>query len=90
MIDATVRLLPGVLGNEESAVEESFSDGLLEHPQYTRPSVWQGRKSPEVLSSGHHGKIAAWRKAQSETITKERREDLWRAYCLMNGIDPDE
>ena len=77
MIDATVRLLPGVLGNAESAVEESFSSGLLEHPQYTRPAEWQGRAIPEVLLSGNHAKIAAWRRAMSEKLTQERRPDLW-------------
>ncbi|QFT79212.1 tRNA (guanine-N(1)-)-methyltransferase [Roseovarius sp. THAF27] len=79
MIDATVRLLPGVLGNEASTEEESFSDGLLEHPQYTRPAEWQGRKIPDVLMSGHHGEIAKWRKAKSEELTKQRRPDLWSA-----------
>lgn len=77
MIDATVRLLPGVLGNAESAVEESFSTGLLEHPQYTKPADWQGHAIPEVLLSGNHAKIAAWRRAMAEKITKERRPDLW-------------
>jgi tRNA (guanine37-N1)-methyltransferase len=80
MIDATVRLLPGVLGNAESAVEESFSAGLLEHPQYTKPAQWQGRDIPEVLLSGNHAKIAEWRKAMSEQITKERRPDLWENH----------
>ena len=80
MIDATVRLLPGVLGNADSAVDESFSNGLLEHPQFTKPPVWQGHDIPEVLLSGNHAKIAAWRKAQSEAITRDRRPDLWAAY----------
>ena len=80
MIDATVRLLPGVLGNAESAVEESFSTGLLEHPQYTKPAEWQGHAVPEVLLSGDHGKIAAWRRAQAEALTKARRPDLWAEY----------
>lgn len=80
LIDASVRLIPRVLGNAESAEEESFSNGLLEHPQYTRPTDWAGRKIPEILLSGHHGAIAKWRKAQSEELTKERRPDLWRAY----------
>ena len=80
MIDATVRLLPGVLGNAESAVEESHSGGLLEHPQYTKPALWQGRPIPEVLMSGNHAKIAAWRRAMSEQITAQRRPDLWAAY----------
>lgn len=80
MIDATVRLLPGVLGNAESAVEESFSSGLLEHPQYTKPATWEGHDIPEVLLSGNHAKIAAWRRAMSEGLTKERRPDLWDAF----------
>ncbi len=77
MIDATVRLLPGVLGNAESAVDESHSAGLLEHPQYTKPADWQGRPIPEVLMSGNHAKIAEWRREMSEKITAERRPDLW-------------
>jgi tRNA (guanine37-N1)-methyltransferase len=80
VIDATVRLIPNVLGNQASTEEESFSDGLLEHPQYTKPAIWEGREIPEVLLSGHHGKIEAWRKAQSEALTRERRPDLWEAY----------
>lgn len=80
LIDATVRLLPGVLGNAASTEEESFSDGMLEHPQYTRPAEWRGRMIPEVLQSGNHGRIAAWRRAQSEAITKARRPDLWAAH----------
>ena len=77
MLDATVRLLPGVLGNEASTEEESFSAGLLEHPQYTRPAEWRGRTIPDVLTSGHHGKVAEWRREMSEKITRERRPDLW-------------
>jgi len=80
MIDATVRLLPGVLGNAESAVEESFSTGLLEHPQYTKPATWAGHDIPEVLLSGNHAKIAEWRRDMSEALTKERRPDLWDAF----------
>ncbi|WP_341366914.1 tRNA (guanosine(37)-N1)-methyltransferase TrmD [Yoonia sp. BS5-3] len=80
MIDATVRLLPGVLGNAESAVDESHSGGLLEHPQYTKPAEWRGRPVPDVLLSGNHAKIAQWRKDQSEEITKTRRPDLWDAH----------
>ncbi|WP_298908309.1 tRNA (guanosine(37)-N1)-methyltransferase TrmD [uncultured Aliiroseovarius sp.] len=79
MLDATVRLLPGVLGNEASTEEESFSAGMLEHPQYTRPAEWRGRTIPEVLTSGHHGKVAEWRREMSEKITRERRPDLWEA-----------
>lgn len=80
MLDATVRLLPGVLGNEASTEEESFSAGMLEHPQYTRPAEWRGRTIPEVLTSGHHGKIEKWRREMSEKITQERRPDLWAAH----------
>jgi tRNA (guanine37-N1)-methyltransferase len=80
VIDATVRLLPGVLGNEDSTEEESFSQGLLEHPHYTRPAEWQGRTIPEVLTSGDHGKVAQWRREMSEKITRERRPDLWDAH----------
>jgi tRNA (guanine37-N1)-methyltransferase len=77
LIDATVRLLPNVLGNDQSAVDESFSDGLLEHPQYTKPAEWRGRTIPDVLLSGHHGNVDKWRLEQSEKITQERRPDLW-------------
>lgn len=80
LIDAVVRLRPGTLGNEASTEEESFSRGLLEHPHYTRPQVWEGREIPEILLSGHHARIAAWRRARAEELTKERRPDLWRAY----------
>jgi len=80
MIDATVRLIPGVLGNQASTEEESFSSGLLEHPQYTRPADWKGRQIPDVLMSGHHGKVAEWRHEMSEKITQERRPDLWGAH----------
>lgn len=80
VLDTTVRLLPGVLGNAESTEEESFSNGLLEHPQYTRPAEWGGRGIPEVLTSGHHGKIKAWRRAQSEALTQKRRPDLWAKH----------
>ncbi len=80
MIDATVRLLPNVLGNQESYQNESFSDGLLEHPHYTRPAIWEGRDIPAVLTSGHHGKIAGWRQDESEKLTKARRPDLWSLY----------
>ena len=80
LIDACVRLLPGVMGKEASAAEESFADGLLEYPQYTRPPVFEGEPIPEVLLSGDHGKIAAWRRAEAERLTHERRPDLWTAY----------
>jgi tRNA (guanine37-N1)-methyltransferase len=77
LLDACVRLLPGVVGAAESIAEESFEQALLEHPHYTRPQEWEGRAIPEVLISGHHGKIAAWRRAEAERLTKERRPDLW-------------
>ena len=80
LIDATVRLIPRVLGNQDSLAEESFSDGLLEHPQYTKPAHWEGRAIPEVLLSGNHAAIASWRRDMAERLTKERRPDLWRAY----------
>jgi tRNA (guanine37-N1)-methyltransferase len=79
-IEACVRLVPGVLGNQASVGEESFEDGLLEHPQYTRPRTFEGLDIPEVLTSGHHGKVGAWRQAQRETTTRERRPDLWAAH----------
>jgi tRNA (guanine37-N1)-methyltransferase len=77
MLDATVRLIPGVLGNAASTEEESFSDGLLEHPHYTRPTVWEGQEIPAVLQSGNHAEIAKWRRAQAEALTQQRRPDLW-------------
>ena len=80
MLDATVRLLPTVLGNAASTEEESFSNGLLEHPQYTRPAEWRGRGVPAVRTSGHHGEIERWRQEQAEEITRQRRPDLWEAY----------
>ncbi len=79
LIEACVRLLPGVLGAENSATEESFEGGLLEYPHYTRPRVWEGRAIPDVLLSGDHAKIAAWRRGQSEESTRARRPDLWAA-----------
>ena len=84
VIDATVRLLPGVLGNVASTEEESFSEGMLEHPQYTRPAMWEGRPIPEVLTSGDHGKVAEWRREKSEELTRERRPDLWAAYTAKS------
>ncbi len=90
LIDATVRLIPRVLGNQASTEEESFSHGLLEHPHYTKPATWQGRDIPDVLLSGHHGHIADWRRAMAERLTKQRRPDLWRAYCEAHDMDPDE
>jgi len=79
LLDACVRLLPGVIGAAESTAEESFDQCLLEYPHYTRPQVWEGRAIPEVLTSGHHKKIAEWRRAQAERLTRERRPDLWAA-----------
>jgi tRNA (guanine37-N1)-methyltransferase len=76
LLDAVVRLLPGVMGNEASGTEESFESGLLEHPHYTRPQVFEGRTIPEVLTSGNHARIAAWRHEQAERLTAERRPDL--------------
>lgn len=87
LIDATVRLIPRVLGNQESLTEESFSEGLLEHPQYTKPALWEGRAIPEVLLSGNHAAIATWRRDMAERLTKERRPDLWRAYAETH-MDP--
>ena len=80
LIDAAVRLLPGVMGAAEGLVEESFEAGLLEYPHYTRPREWQGRTVPEVLISGHHEKIRAWRRAEAEKVTAARRPDLWSRY----------
>ncbi|MBV9735509.1 MAG: tRNA (guanosine(37)-N1)-methyltransferase TrmD [Acidisphaera sp.] len=80
LLDACVRLLPGVMGAAESAAEESFSAGLLEYAHYTRPAEWQGRRVPEVLLSGHHAAVAAWRRAEAERVTRERRPDLWAAH----------
>jgi tRNA (guanine37-N1)-methyltransferase len=80
LIDACVRLLPGVMGAAGSAAEESFAGGLLEHPQYTRPQLWEGRPIPEVLLSGDHAKITAWRRAEAERLTSDRRPDLWQAF----------
>ncbi|MCC8984277.1 tRNA (guanine(37)-N(1))-methyltransferase, partial [Bradyrhizobium acaciae] len=77
LIDACVRLLPGVMGKQASGTEESFSEGLLEYPQYTRPQEFEGRQIPEILISGDHAKVAAWRLAQSEALTAARRPDLW-------------
>jgi tRNA (guanine37-N1)-methyltransferase len=77
LIDACVRLLPGVMGKAESAAEESFSSPLLEYPQYTRPQLFEGRPIPEILTSGDHARVAAWRKAEAEALTRARRPDLW-------------
>jgi tRNA (guanine37-N1)-methyltransferase len=84
LLDAVVRLLPGVMGNEASGGEESFENGLLEHPHYTRPPEWEGRAIPEVLMSGNHARIAAWRREEAERLTRERRPDL------MAGAQPTQ
>ena len=83
-IEASVRLVPGVLGQAASLDSESFEDGLLEYPQYTRPRTFEGLDIPEVLLSGHHGDIARWRKAMSEQTTRERRPDLWDAHLAKS------
>jgi tRNA (guanine37-N1)-methyltransferase len=90
LIDAAVRLIPRVLGNSASVDAESFTHDLLEHPHYTKPAVWEGREIPEVLLSGHHANITSWRQAMAERLTKERRPDLWRAWCAAHGMDPGE
>ena len=81
LIDASVRLLPGVMGSDLSQNEESFERGLLEYPQYTRPRIWRKRMVPDVLLSGHHDKVRAWRQTESEKITRARRPDLWNLYA---------
>ena len=88
LLDACVRLLPGVMGAGASAEEESFSGNLLEYPHYTRPADWQGRAVPDVLLSGHHGAIAAWRRDQAEQLTRARRPDLWRAHMDSAATQP--
>lgn len=85
LIDAVVRLLPGIVGNETSPAEESFETGLLEYPHYTRPAEWQGRSVPEVLTSGHHEKIRRWRVSEAERVTERRRPDLWARYLERKG-----
>ena len=90
LIDACVRLLPGVMGKHESGSDESFSDGLLEYPQYTRPQLFEGRPIPDVLTSGDHARVAAWRRAEAEALTEARRPDLWqrRQKPPKNTTDP--
>ncbi|WP_144299467.1 tRNA (guanosine(37)-N1)-methyltransferase TrmD [Elioraea rosea] len=88
LLDAVVRLLPGVMGAEESGEEESFSSGLLEYPHYTRPALWKGRAVPEVLLGGNHAAIAEWRQAEAERITRERRPDLWAAWQALADAAP--
>ncbi len=80
LVDACVRLLPGVMGKAESASEESFSESLLEYPQYTRPQAFEGQPIPEILTSGDHAKVASWRRAEAEALTRARRPDLWGTY----------
>lgn len=80
MLDAVIRLIPDVMGNRASMIEESFQNGLLEYPHFTKPAVWDGREVPEVLLSGNHKKIDEWRKEQAENYTKNRRPDMWAAY----------
>jgi tRNA (guanine37-N1)-methyltransferase len=81
LIDACIRLLPGVMGKEASGAEESHTGGLLEYPQFTRPAVWEGRLIPEVLTGGDHAKVKTWRQSEAERLTRERRPDLWAAYA---------
>ena len=90
LIDATVRLIPFVVGNQKSLFEESFQNNLLEYSQYIKPSTWLGHGVPDVLLSGDHEKIKSWRTKQAEKLTKEKRPDRWRAYCLENDRDSDE
>jgi tRNA (guanine37-N1)-methyltransferase len=84
-LDACVRLLPGGMGKEASAEEESFREGLLEYPHYTRPQMWEGRPIPDVLTCGDHARIREWRRGEAERITRERRPDLWAAYLERKG-----
>jgi tRNA (guanine37-N1)-methyltransferase len=88
LIDACVRLLPGVMGAADSGTEESFTGGLLEYPQYTRPQLWEGQPIPEILLSGDHGKIAAWRRSEAERLTRERRPDLWTTFLQRSQRGP--
>jgi tRNA (guanine37-N1)-methyltransferase len=85
LIDACVRLLPGVMGKQASGEDESFSEGLLEYPQFTRPQEFEGRGIPEILISGDHAKVAAWRRAEAEALTRARRPDLWAAHSGQKG-----
>lgn len=88
LLDATIRLLPGVMGAAESAAEESFSETLLEYPHYTRPAEWRGRAVPEILLSGHHQAVASWRREAAETITRARRPDLWARHIASHAARP--
>lgn len=87
LLDACVRLLPGVMGKEASGAEESFAGGLLEYPQYTRPQTFEGQPIPEILVSGDHGKVARWRREEAERLTRERRPDLWAAFQARQPAD---
>jgi tRNA (guanine37-N1)-methyltransferase len=89
LLDAVVRLLPGVVGAPAGLEDESFERGLLEYPHYTRPADWQGRTVPETLLSGHHERIAAWRLSQSEEVTRARRPDLWARYMAAGGREKE-
>jgi len=84
VLDSILRLIPGVVGNKDSIIYESFENGLLEHPQYTKPQIWEKKAVPEVLLSGDHAKIKDWRLSQSEAITRDRRPDLWQKYNKNN------
>lgn len=90
LLDASVRLIPRVLGNRGSVEEESFSHGLLEHPQYTKPALWEGQAIPDILLSGNHALIDTWRGDMAERLTRERRPDLWRAWRAARDMDPIE
>ena len=85
LLDAVIRLLPGVMGHEQSHAEESFEDGLLEHPHYTKPNVWEGFEIPAILQSGDHQAIARWKAAQREALTRQRRADLWAKFVKPKG-----
>jgi tRNA (guanine37-N1)-methyltransferase len=85
LIDACVRLLPGVVGGAETLAEESFTEGLLEYPHYTRPALWRGRAVPEVLVSGDHQRVRDWRRTEAERLTRERRPDLWRRHVAREA-----
>lgn len=87
IIESCVRLLPGVLGNAETTIEESFESGLLEYPHYTRPATWEGRDVPAILLSGHHANIHAWRREEAERLTRARRPDLWHGYQQTQNQD---
>ena len=89
IVDAVARLVPGVLGNESSAADESFSRGLLEYPQYTRPQSFRGMGVPEVLLSGHHGRVDAWRRASAVERTRVRRPDLWTQWVARGAVDAE-